>query len=774
MKGKFYWVYLIGFFLILVLPLLNLPPWFSPPDWGKTIVFRIVLSILLFFFILQKTQINADKTDLCRYGLPFWLLIGLLGIFFLATIFSLDRNFSFWGSPYRSGGFLNFAFYIIFAILAFLIIKDRDWQKIWDFAIFIGILVSLVAIFQWKGLFSQFLIPFSGRPPSTVGGPIFLAIYLLLLTFLTLSFLIKERNWAKKFFYLISLFLFVFVAVFITVTRAAIIGLAIGFLYFLFFYPSYQHRVLIILSKALVGIILILGIYGIYYLNTAPQFPKFIQENRILMDVASRVSIKAGLTDPRISGWKVAKQAIMERPILGYGPENFSIGFDKYYDPALPGIEKSPYGVTSWWDRAHNFVFDIGVTAGIPALIIYLLLFGVLFWQLQKLKSLIPHALQATFIGYLVANFFSFDTFSTYLISFLLIGYSFHLIAEGTLDNTPKNAEQFSVNQHRHQREISDKSLLRRTYLTITKWKKLILAILLVILLWFIWVFNIKPFLINKEINWASYESREGYHEKALVRMENLLAKRSFLDDYLRLKYIEIIGECLKKNPELTLPFSEKAVEILKENVKIRPYYTRNWLLLGSYANILLEKAIQAGKEIQSEEVQNLKQEANSYFEKANQLSPKRQEIFTEWIRTDLLTGEYEKAETKAQTCIDLNEKLEECYWLMGLSQAGLKNIEKSDYYLKIAGEKGFNTQSKNSLYELIRVYIDTKNYRGLVETFSKLIEIEPQNPQHHASLATAYRELGNYEMAKKEALKVLELQPEAKEEVERFLRELP
>ena len=749
LHNKFYWFYLVGFFVILTLPILNLPPWFSPPDWGKTIVFRILLSILIFVFLwqaLSKEQITI------KTSLPFWLLVSLLGIFLLANIFSLDPHFSFWGSPYRSGGFLNFAFYIIFAILAFLIVRRNDWQKIWDFAFIVGILVSIIAIFQQFGILSKVFIPFSGRPPSTVGGPIFLAIYLLLLSFLALSFGLKQTG-LKKLFYFLSFLLFLSVAIFITQTRAVFVGLAIGFLWFFFAYPKK-----LILIKIFAGLLLILGVFGLYFLKTHPEV--YATQNDIVRSAINRIlSIPEG-DESRISAWKVSLEALKDRLVLGHGPENFSIGFDRYYDPSLPQIEKMPGVVHSWWDRAHNFVFDIGVTAGIPALIIYLSLFGVLFWQLQRLKyypnpapeqssvqgrftndSVIAHGIQATFIGYLVANFFSFDTFSTYLISFLLIGYSLYLISAN-----------------------SNKS----TMVKILPWgKNFILVFLFIGLIWFIWIFNLKPFQINTQINRAVYESENNLCQNALDRMEKILPEHSFLDNYLRLQYVTIIQNCAKENIKPSEELAQKATQILKENIKNRPYYTRNWLLLGSYTNVLIEK------NTRPELAEGLKQEANFYFEKANQLSPKRQEIFTEWIKTDLLTSNYLAAETKAQTCIDLNEKLEECYWLMGLSQAGLKNIEKSDYYLKIAEEKGFNTQSKNSLYGLIGVYIDTKNYQGLVETYLKLIEIEPQNPQYHASLATAYRELGNYQMAKKEALKVLELQPEAKGEVEEFLKSL-
>lgn len=747
--NRFRWLYLVGFFLILALPLLNLPPWFSPPDWGKTIVFRSILSILIFVFLYQilngRDPSSTKFSGKVKIGLI--LLLTLLGVFFLATIFSLDRNFSFWGSPYRSGGFINFAFYIIFAILVFLILRKEDWQKIWDFSILIGIFVSIIAIFQQLGLFSKIFITYKARPPSTVGGPIFLAIYLLLLSFLTLSFGIKEKSWKKKIFYFISLGLFLCV-ISITWTRAAYFGLAVGFLYFLFFYPKK-----LILLRILALILLILGIYGIYYANTATEFPQFIKENKILRGIISRLSLKAALTNPRISGWKVSWQAVEKKPILGYGPENFSIGFDKFYDSSLPGIEKMPGGTTSWWDRAHNFIFDISISAGIPALIIYLLLFGVLFWQLQKLKkepekALISHGIQATFLAYLFANFFSFDTFSSYLISFLLIGYSLYLISSS---NFTREAESRTEN-------------FPRTVLgKLRRYRGVILFLLFILLVWFIWGFNLKPLQINKEKNLAGLYSEKELCQEALEKMENVLASNSFLSHYLRLEYIDIVADCIEENRERAFKLAERATEILKENTKIRPYYTRNWLLLGGYTNILIE-----GGE------KDLKEEANYYFEKANELSPKRQEVFIGWIKTDLISGEYQKAKEKAQKCIDLNEKLGDCWWLMGLSDIYLGEFEKGKENVEIAREKGYPINSELSLLELAKAYLKNEDYLELTKIYQELIKIKPENPKYYISLAVFYKEAGEFEEAKKEALKILELFPEYEEEVELFLKELP
>ena len=60
------------------------------------------------------------------------------------------------------------------------------------------------------------------------------------------------------------------------------------------------------------------------------------------------------------------------------------------------------------------------------------------------------------------------------------------------------------------------------------------------------------------------------------------------MDHYIRLQYTDIIGEYIKRKPEKKIELAEKAIELLKENTEIRPYYTRNWLSLASYTNILI------------------------------------------------------------------------------------------------------------------------------------------------------------------------------------------
>ena len=750
--NRFHWAYLAGFFLIVILPFLSAPPWLHPPSFPKSILFRIILSSIIFVFIwqvLSQPDFYKEKLRTIKTSRAFWLLIALFGVFVLATIFSLEPYFSFWGSPYRGGGFLTFAFYIIFAIFAFLVLRRKDWKKVWVVAFLAGIAVSLIAIFQKFGLFSEILIPRAWQPLSTLGGPNFLALYILLLTFLSLSFGIIEKS-KKKFFYLFAFALFI-VTIFITVGRASYLGLVIGFLYFLFFYPASFRKLNWL--KLLVGILLVSGIIGIYWLNTQPQLPQFIKESNILGPPAERLLIRNQLSSfqVRLSGWEISLNALKERPVLGYGPENVSIGFDKYFDPSLPGLGNS------WWDRAHNIFLEIGVTAGIPALLLYLSLFGVLFLQLQKRKKyqyesaeisidqrvtpVIAHGVQSTFLAYFIATLFQFNTFSTYLILFLLIGYSLHLIS-----SNQKN--RIDIDQQSQYTSLSGS--------VIFKLRGIIVFVLFVGLIWFIYSANLKPLQINKEINWAQFYSDERRCEEAVAKMESILPQKSYIDHYMRQTYADIIRDCLQRERrplEVKTALAQKASQVLKENTEIRPYFTRNWLLLGEYTKFLAQ-----GEKKESEK-QKLFKLAHSYFEKAHQLSPERPLTLIPWTENYLKQGKYQEVKDKAEECLEIDPEVRECWWFKGVAHIYFGEMKEAEKAMEIAVQEGHRPDIDESLSQLANAYAElikkdknTEHLQALVEIHQKLVQNDPKDYTRHASLACAYILVGDYDKASEEA----------------------
>jgi len=755
LENSFRWIYLTGFCAILALPFITFPNWLFPPDWGKTIIFRSILSVLLFLFAYQffykRDEISLPKLKNGTNKIM-WILLAVFLVSLLATIFSVDANFSLWGSPYRSGGFVNFIFYILFAIFAFFIIKDSDWNILWNCAFITGILVSLFAIVQYLGLFSDILVSYEGRPPSTMGNPIILGIYLVLLFFPALTFAIKENLLSEKIFYYCTSLLFL-LAILISGSRAAYLGILIGVIFFVLLYPnkkseSPDYKKLFYLKiTALVALCLI--VIAVFYVNNNTKFPQFLENNRIFQSVQQRLSIDLFLRDPRFSAWQIAISALKEKPILGWGPENLSIGFDKYYNPSLPYISKEWGG---WWDRAHNFVLDLAVTIGIPGLIIYLLLFVVLLWQLHKIKiksenkttQMVAHGMQATIIGYFFANLFFFDTFSTYLLFFLIIGYLLFLI---------------SLTKENPENESAPKQI---------KGKGLITGILSVFLILFLWQYNFLPLQINAKINKADGLIVNKKCDEALLLMDGALSSRSFLDGYVRSSYIDEIKKCANIYPENNLAYAKKGVEILQEAVKIRPLYSRFWIFLGSFTTI------EANSKETAIEKNDLLNQANSYFDKALKLAPNHQEVIIEQAKANMVAGNYNLMKQEAENCIAKDPSLGECYWVKGLSEIYLKEPDIAASDIKKAEDQRFDTSSVLSLHQLVNVYADTKNYKDLANVYEKLITLRPEVPEYYSSLAFTYYQLGEYQNAHDKALKFLELMPEAKSEVNAFLDMLP
>lgn len=741
LKGNFlHRLYFYGICIVLCLPLLSWQPMFAPPDWAKNIVFRSITAILLFAFlweVLQKKR-TVDFKSLVKNKVV-WALAGLFCIYFLASIFSADPLFSFWGSPYRGGGFVNFAFYFIFAFLVLMTAKKEDWQKFWNISIVVGCLAALVGILQYLGL----IFESAGRPASTVGNPILLGIYLLLLIFVTISFAIKEKIAWKKASYIAAVLLFLF-TILITGSRAAWLGLLMGAVYFLFFYPA-QNAKNIKIIKVSAACLLIIAALFVAYINTAGHFPKFLEESSLFTEIKTRLSLDLLLIDPRFTAWKeIDIKIVADSPFLGYGLENFSIGFDRHYDPSVPYIDKN-WG--AWWDRAHNIIFQTASDAGVIAVIIYIALFVALFWQLSRCarsgearQKITTHAMQATLIGYFVANFFSFDSYSSYVLFFLIIAYNLHINGFQTLQ------EQ-------------------------TAWRKqkpLLAFVLFCVLAVFLWQYNFVPLATNEKINRAEALSQQKKCSEALGLMDKALQRRSFLDSYARMQYVQIIKICNEFYPENGIAYRQKGIELIKEAVKIQPKYTRYWMFLGEASTFL------AKQEQDSETKSSLLKEAEEYLNKALALAPKHQEIFVDLAKMEIVAQNFEKAKEYSQKCAQLNQTIGDCYFYLGLAEIYLNDLQAAQQSILAAAAKLYNTESMESLGELADAYADIQDYKNLVIVFEKIVALEPGNAQYHSTLAFLYSKTKDYKKARDEALKVLELSPESKENVEQFLKTLP
>jgi len=715
--------------IVLFLPIIILPPNFQPSDWTRSILFRVILTGLICFLLFKFFYKKAGFVAIPKRGDPIFLpLLALLGLFatlIVSTVFSEDIIFSVFGSPSRGGGgLLNLLFLFLFTIFLAIFAKEKQWNKFFNVLLATGVLASLLAIVQYFNFFKNIFIAYEGgRTPSFLGNSTFLAMYLLFLGFLSVTLLVQEKNTTKKVIYggLLALFLF---TIFITGARAAYLGVLAGLIYYLLFYPRKIRALKMAAASFLLcamGIVLILNF-----------FPRLAEKNNILKVAANRLSITTVVEDlagTRFATWKITWQAIQDKPLLGWGPENFYIGFEKYYDPTLPNLQNL------WWDRPHNVFLEYFVNSGIFALVFYIAFWTLLLWRLYLYKkeqgegknAHMAHGIIAMFIGYLTSLFFNFDSFSTYLISFFFIGYSFYLLSKEKemITILPPETSSFK--------------------------KKPVLIAALIPLALFIWFWNVRPFYANESAIYAKNLSSVKKCNDAFSVMKKTNEKPGILGAYSALIYSDIVKKCANSGKEVE--YSRAALEALKRGSIIQPKFTRTWLLMGAFLNVL------AAKEENKDNKNKLLWEARGYFETALKLSPKRNEIVLEQEKNYLLAEDYQMMINLAERCIAIDTKEGGCYWYLGIAQIFLGDQENGKKNTELAKENGYNDPQ---YLQLGVAYISQKNYKDAARAYELLLKNHSENASYHATLALLYKQIGEYKAAADEAMKVFQLQPDS------------
>lgn len=134
-------------------------------------------------------------------------------------------------------------------------------------------------------------------------------------------------------------------------------------------------------------------------------------------------------TGNRFIAWDIAKKGYRDNPVWGNGVNNYIYNFEKYYNPVL--YEKE-YAVEKLLEP-HNVVWQFASDTGFVGLVAYLLLLVGLFVTLlyrrtkenfdsnDRLRNM-RIILAATILGHFIHNLFVFDTSTSYLCLFAIVG----------------------------------------------------------------------------------------------------------------------------------------------------------------------------------------------------------------------------------------------------------------------------------------------------------------------------------------------------------------
>ena len=395
--------------VVAVVPFLFTKSLYFPYISGKVYVFRLLVSLAFFFWVWLMLKEKASKPNFKN------ILVISLVLFFLAQVlvsfFGVDFRYSLFSSIERGDGVLQYGFWALyFLIILSVFRKEQDWKLFFSVFVIVAFLVSLHAWLNFKEQVRLYAI---------FGNSSYLAVFLLFA--IGFGFIILERKFFNSILLKISIILailFFIITLVATQTRGAYVGLAGGIFLFCLLATLFLRKE----NKKLAiycGLILFLGLISITALFSARE-TDFVQNTYILKRTTSVANLwEDDVVRERLLTWQIALKASKERPIFGYGPENFASAFNRYYDYRIGKAQP-------WFDRAHSQPLDTLATGGIVLFSFFLFWLAVVFYiifRISRVKKILSFILASTFLAYLLQGLFLFDTLPTYLGLFPFLGF---------------------------------------------------------------------------------------------------------------------------------------------------------------------------------------------------------------------------------------------------------------------------------------------------------------------------------------------------------------
>jgi len=727
-------------FISLFLPLVIFSQYLSPFHFGKMIIFRILVELMaVFYFVL----ILIDKNYRPKWTPLMTSFSIFTGLYFFTGLIGVDFFNSFWGSLERMGGIFSFLhFWVYFLIITSIIRFKKDWEKVLKICVLVGFLSILFAYGQRLQLGDFFVGWQHGeRVIGTIGNPALFAGYLLFVIYLALLFFLKKDTPIREKGFFAAVIILGIPVLLMTAVRGAILSLfgtaLILILFFIFKSANKKTRI----GLAIALIILLLAAV-IIWVNKDSSWVKNISWLSRLTDISKGTDT----IQTRLWSWTSAIKGWKEKPIFGWGPENFTFLHMKYFDPR----HFTHMGSETIWDRAHNMVLEELSTMGIVGLLSYLSIFFFIFYFLakrfkeQKIDKVEFGVLSAMIIAYFGQNLFIFDTFANYFLFFLSLGYINFLT-------------HISLSEEGAEDKASAQKIPSPFLITAL----LILAIILA------YQTGIKPAMANYACTRAILAGQSGNAQKAFDKYREALNFKSPQGAYdirhkLATFVIQLAESQRKKNKDLDPALLYYAIKETEKNIEKYPMDTTPYLYVGRMYILLMPKDSNAG------------QKAEEYIQKAIDLNPRNPRIWYEMGQAQLSRKEYQESYNSFKNALDLNPKVNLSWWFLGNVALQMGKYEEAVFDVEKAIEMGYSYQNSiTDIMRLVTIYEKVGDYEKVLKYYIMATEEQPQNPQLFASLAAAYAKLGYREEAIKAAQKAAELDPSFKEEAEKFIQSL-
>jgi hypothetical protein len=405
--------------------------------------------------------------------------------------------------------------------------------------------------------------------------------------------------------------------------NAADVGLLVSALVIIFFFLILSSKKItkiigvVLLASLLVGI----SYTGIRLMNpTSPLHKVFVADKG----------------ENRFISWSIARESFAENPLLGNGFNNFSYSYQKYFTSDILKETNPEF----YFYQPHNVVLEYASNDGVLGLVSFLALLAFTFLALfigceydERKYKYIRVALIGALFGYFVQNLFGFDTPTSYLMLFTLIG-----VAVGV----SKKEWIFEISKERHD-----------TF-------KFISSLVIVVSLIGIIVFVFSPYAEFRKMG-KLVATTDSLKDRIAIRegiQEISLFGGVFDSSYLAGKYFDLykgsVNQLTESNKSLMLEEVGSTVNFLERDMVKQPNDAYSHIILNSLLN--LEIFIKGSNDME------LWNYSYNDIRKAIALNPENPETYLQLAQTYILKNDLPNALTSIRQAIEIAPNYKKSY----------------------------------------------------------------------------------------------------------------
>jgi O-antigen ligase/tetratricopeptide (TPR) repeat protein len=728
----------LGLGALLFTPLIvTSQPHFASPI-GKATFFRIGVEIL---FVFYTALVFQDRRFLPPRSPLLWSVVAYLALFLVATVVSLDRSRSWWGTPDRmEGAFAILHYGAFFIMLAGILRTQKDWVVFFNISVAVSVLIAVYALEEritqgWPGV------------TSTMDAPPFLAAYTLIHVFLA-ALIIHWATTAKEHGARTRITLGWGVAalglnlltLFLAGERGAIVGLgasllalSVAVLIFRVGRPPVRWT-----AKGLI-VLLILAPFILHYARGT----KILRRSYALERLA-QVSLNDKNTITRLINLGVSWRAFKARPVFGYGPELFFVAYNRNFNPEQLSHEQG------WVDRAHNKLADVLVMQGLVGLVSYLGIFVAAGWLLYgalKRKGTDTSSLLVTFgllVAYFVQNLFLFDTPASHMMFYAVLAWVTFLAQE-----TPAPSPTLP-SAHPRRNELRPR---------LTAKQQALLALLSIVMVVSIFNFNVKAFTQFRSGQEAS--SSIGDPQRFFDKVGAVLSYRSWLTNDVVGALADVLTENGKARDAAYSQPAEQVAAELEKQIADKDLDPRTYIRLGALYNLMADVN------------RSSLPKAETVLEALIQLAPKWPESYDALGETYLLEGRNDEALAFFRKAVEINPDNGVALWMYAFPLIWTHHEQEGRAELE-AAIRHYDYHNPDDLKRLVNAFYQFKDLPKAIQFEEELVQFEPADAAHRYTLAILYKSSGNRLKALEEMQIAAQLDPRYGAAIGDFQRESP